>query len=79
MFSKLWYLTQIPLLPHAVAIKATSMTGSFLKAVGLRVTCIFSRGQALLSQQLCHHMTAGGTPDTHLTFWLGQAFGNYVP
>jgi hypothetical protein len=42
------------------------------EAGGLGVSCIFTRGQALLSEQLCHQMAAGGFPATHLAFGLGQ-------
>ncbi len=41
---------------------------------GLGVSCLFTRGQALLSKQLCHQVTAGGT------LWLEMVtIGHYVP
>jgi hypothetical protein len=45
----------------------------------LGVSCIFTRGQALLAKQLCHQVAGGGTPAGHLAFWLGAAVGHYVP
>jgi hypothetical protein len=49
------------------------------QAGGLGVSCIFTRGQALLAKQLCHQVAGGGTPAGHLAFWLGAAAGHYVP
>ncbi len=48
-------------------------------AGGLGVSCVTSRGQALLAKQLCLQVAAGGIPAAHLAFWLGQAVGHYVP
>jgi hypothetical protein len=48
-------------------------------AGGLGVTCVASRGQALLAKQLYLQVAAGGTPAAHLAFWLGQAVGHYIP
>jgi hypothetical protein len=48
-------------------------------AGGLGVSCVTSRGQALLAKQLCLQVAAGGTPAAHLAFWLGRAVGHYVP
>jgi hypothetical protein len=48
-------------------------------AGGLGVSCVTSRGQALLAKQLCHQVAAGGTPAAHLAFWLGHAVGHHVP
>jgi hypothetical protein len=42
------------------------------KAGDLGVSCIFSRGQALFSKQLCHQVVAGDTPAAHQAFWLGH-------
>jgi hypothetical protein len=49
------------------------------QAGGLGVSCIFTRGQALLAKQLCHQVAGGGAPAGHLAFWLGAAVGHYVP
>jgi hypothetical protein len=49
------------------------------QAGGLGVSCIFTRGQALLAKQLCHQVAGGGIPAGHLAFWLGAAVGHYVP
>jgi hypothetical protein len=48
-------------------------------AGGLGVSCVASRGQALLAKQLCLQVAAGGTLAAHLAFWLGQDVGHYVP
>jgi hypothetical protein len=96
IFSKLWYLAQILLLPQGVAAKATSLKGAFLwrghgerlawqelhnrrKKGGLAVSCVFTRGQALLAKQMCLQVAAGGIPAAHLAFWLGAVVGHFVP
>jgi hypothetical protein len=47
--------------------------------MGLGVSCVFTRGQALLSKQLCHQVAAGCTPAAHLALWLGASVGHYIP
>jgi hypothetical protein len=45
----------------------------------LAVSCVFTRGQALLAKQMCLQVAAVGTPAGHLAFWLGLAVGYYIP
>jgi hypothetical protein len=49
------------------------------EAGSLAVSCVFTRGQALLAKQMCLQVAAGGTPAGYLAFWLGLAVGHYVP
>jgi hypothetical protein len=49
------------------------------EAGGLAVSCVFTRGQALLAKQMCLQVAAGGTPAAHLAFWLGPMVGHFVP
>jgi hypothetical protein len=49
------------------------------EAGGLAVSCVFTRGQALLAKQMCLQVAAGGTPAAHLAFWLGPVVGHFVP
>ncbi len=45
----------------------------------LGVSCVFSRGQALISKHLCHQLAAGGSPAAHLAFWLEHVVGHNIP
>ncbi len=45
----------------------------------MAVSCVFTRGQALLAKQMCLQVAAVGTPAGHLAFWLGLAVGYYIP
>jgi hypothetical protein len=46
---------------------------------GLGVSCIATRGEALLAKQFCHQVAAGGTLAGHLAFWLGCVLGHLEP
>ncbi len=46
---------------------------------GLGVSCISTRGEALLAKQFCHQVATGGTPAGHLAFWLGCVLGYLEP
>ena len=46
---------------------------------GLAVSCIFSRGQALLAKQMCWMVGQGGPPADHLAFWLGGQLADLLP
>jgi hypothetical protein len=49
------------------------------EAGGLGLSCITSRGEALLAKQFCHQIAAGGPPAGHLAFWLGGRVGHLAP
>ncbi len=46
----------------------------------LGVSCVATRGQALLSKQLCHQMAVAGPHGQNLAFWLGSILREiYLP
>ncbi len=45
----------------------------------LGVSCVATRGQALLSKKLCHQMAVAGTHGQNLAFWLGSILRDICP
>jgi hypothetical protein len=48
-------------------------------AGGLGLSCTQTRAQAMLANQTCRHLAAGGRPALHLAYWLGISLQGLLP